>query len=254
MNDFTLKAVLCDIGGVLYAGDHLIKGAVEAVAKIKSHYPIRFLTNTTQKTGKEVYLKLKELGFLVNKEEIITALDVTKHMLEDEKSNAYFLLKDDVIDCFSSLSDYPLRYVVVGDAQDNFNYLKLNRAFRYLQEGKQLLAIAKNKYFRDNDGKLSLDAGCFVAGLEYACECEAILIGKPNKTFYHAACHSMGVDASDAIMIGDDIYGDILGAQNAGLKTIFVKTGKFTSEDLKKGISPTLILDSIADFDATILS
>lgn len=64
MNGFAFKAVLCDIGGVLYEGNRPIEGAIEAVAKIKSRYLVRFLTNTTQKTGHKVHLRLKELGFL----------------------------------------------------------------------------------------------------------------------------------------------------------------------------------------------
>lgn len=169
-------------------------------------------------------------------------------MLEREKSNAYFLLKDSVADFFSELGSYPMRYVVVGDAQENFNYFKLNQAFRHLKDGKKLVAIANNKYFRDSDGGLSLDAGCFVAGLQYACECEAAVLGKPNKAFFHTACKSMGVECNDAVMIGDDIDADILGAQEVGLKSVLVKTGKFTDSNLAKDIHPTAIIDSIADF------
>lgn len=73
-----IKAVLCDIGGVLYVGDAPIKGAIEAVAKIKEHYPIRFITNTTQKTGAQVVKKLQEFGFDIKEDEVITALDMTK--------------------------------------------------------------------------------------------------------------------------------------------------------------------------------
>ena len=46
-------------------------------------------------------------------------------------------------------------------------------------------------------------------------------------------------------MIGDDIESDIEGAQNAGIYSILVKTGKFTNSDLEKGITPDEILESI---------
>ena len=48
-------------------------------------------------------------------------------------------------------------------------------------------------------------------------------------------------------MEGDDIKGDIEAAQNAGLKAILVKTGKFKPEDLQSDIEPDVVLDSIAD-------
>jgi len=243
----SIQAVLCDIGGVLYVGDTSIEGAVEVISRIKEHYPIRFLTNTTQKTSAQVVSKLQEMGFEIDAKEVITALDVTKMYLKKEKSSAEFLLTDDAKAFFEPLREYPKKYVVVGDAQNNFSYTNLNKAFRLLQEDAELLAIAKNRYFKDSDGKLSMDAGCFVSALEYASGKESLLIGKPSKAFYHMACADMGVEPSACVMIGDDIEGDIQGAQEAGLSAILVQTGKFTPQDLELGITPQKVIASIAD-------
>ncbi|MFT7861209.1 MAG: hypothetical protein ABXS93_09830 [Sulfurimonas sp.] len=130
-----IKAVLCDIGGVLYVGDAAIEGALEALERVKEKYPIRFLTNTTQKTSAEVVQKLQELGFSIEKKEVITALDMTKMFLENHKSYAEFLLTDNAIEFFEELKEYPKNYVVVGDAQHNFSYNNLNKGFRTLQKG-----------------------------------------------------------------------------------------------------------------------
>ncbi|WP_428738810.1 TIGR01458 family HAD-type hydrolase [Sulfurimonas sp.] len=242
----TTKAVLCDIGGVLYVGNTPIDGAIEAITKIKEHYPIRFITNTTQKTGSQVVEKLQELGFDITEDEVITALDMTKLFLQNHQSNAEFLLTDNVMDFFDSLKEFPTHYVVVGDAQHNFSYENLNSAFRALLKGSQLVAVANNRYFKDNDNELSMDAGCFVSALEYASGQKAELIGKPSKEFYHLAAASLGVTPSECVMIGDDIEGDVLGAQEAGIVGVLVKTGKFVDADLQKGIAPDLILESIA--------
>jgi ribonucleotide monophosphatase NagD (HAD superfamily) len=51
-------------------------------------------------------------------------------------------------------------------------------------------------------------------------------------------------------MIGDDIRGDIDGAQAAGIKTVLVRTGKFRPADLEQGITPYAILDSVAALPA----
>ena len=48
-------------------------------------------------------------------------------------------------------------------------------------------------------------------------------------------------------MIGDDIIGDVNGAQKAGIKGVLVKTGKFRSQDLQHEPKPDAVLDSIAD-------
>lgn len=243
----SIQAVLCDIGGVLYVGDNAIKGAIQAIEHIKEKYPIRFLTNTTQKTSQEVIQKLQRLGFDIQNYEVITALDITKMILKEQKSDALFLLTDNAKRFFNDLAKYNKKYVVIGDAQENFSYQNLNLAFRELMDGKKLLAIAKNKYFLETDNKLSLDAGGFVNALEFASGVKAQIIGKPSKDFYHLACKSMGIEPNHIVMIGDDINSDILGAKEAGLQTILVKTGKFRPSDLKLNIKPDAILDSIAD-------
>ena len=247
MFDQNIKAVLCDIGGVLYVGDTPIEGAIDAIARIKKHYPIRFLTNTTQKTGAQVVQKLQELGFSIEPDEVITALDMTKLFLQQKKSTAEFLLTDNALTFFDDLKNYPKNYVVVGDAQDNFSYKNLNNAFRILLQGAKLLAVANNRYFKDTDNELSMDAGCFVSALEYASGQKAEIIGKPSKEFYTLAAESLGVTPNECVMIGDDIESDVFGAQEAGLKGVLVKTGKFCDEDLNKGIVPDQVLDSIAN-------
>lgn len=248
MFDPSIKAVLCDIGGVLYVGDTSIPGAIEALVRIKSRYSVRFVTNTTQKTAQQVVEALRLMGFDIAEDEVLTALDVTKLFLKNHDSRGFYLLTDDATAFFDDLNEIERQhYVVVGDAQENFTYERLNKAFRLLQSGSELIAVAKNRYFKDNDYQLSMDAGGFVSALEYASGKKAHIIGKPSHDFYRLACSSMNVEPAECLMIGDDIESDILGAQEAGLKTLLVKTGKFVVQDLESGIMPDFIADSIAD-------
>ena len=243
-----IKAVLCDIGGVLYVGDTPIEGAIEAVSRIKKHFPVRFITNTTQTRGDQVASLLQKMGFEIEADEIITALDVTKMYLQEHGSNAYYLLTEEAKKQFNDLAFENIEYVVVGDAQENFSYDSLNTAFRHLHAGAELLAAAKNRYFKDSDEELSMDAGGFVQALEYASQKEAKIIGKPSMEFYHLACQMLKCKPEECMMIGDDIESDIGGVQAAGLRTALVKTGKFRPQDLNMGIKPDIVIDSIADF------
>ena len=247
METASIKGILCDIGGVLYVGETPCPGAIEAIRRLKAAYPVRFLTNTTQKTGEQVVAKLQRMGFDIEASELITALDVTKSYLLQHRSSAALILTDAAMRFFDDLPEAPRRYVVVGDAQANFTYKRLNEAFQILMEGGELLAAAKNRYFKDHDGRLSMDAGGFVAALEYASGKKAHVIGKPSREFYRLACESMGAAPEAAVMIGDDIESDIAGAQAAGLRGILVRTGKFTEADLGRGIAPDAVADSVAD-------
>ena len=48
-------------------------------------------------------------------------------------------------------------------------------------------------------------------------------------------------------MVGDDIEGDIAGAQKIGMRTVLVRTGKFRPDDLEHtSVVPDGILSSIA--------
>ncbi len=242
-----IDGILLDLSGVLYEGDRPIDGAVETVAALMRHYPVRFITNTTRSLPDDVAKKLEKMGFDIPRRSIFTALDATAAFLQEKNATGYFLVYKRVASYFDGWrSDRP-DFVVVADAYTDFGYERLNEAFRHLMAGATLLAVAKNRYFKDHDGGLSLDAGGFVACLEYATAQEATILGKPSTDFFQMACASMGTAPQKTLMIGDDIESDIAGAQRAGLKACQVKTGKFRPEDLEGSVRPDCLLDSIAD-------
>ncbi len=246
MIDFSkIKGLLLDLDGVLYVIDKPVPGATETLKKLKKRFTVRFITNTTTKPRKLVYQKLKNMGFEVKEEEIFSALEATKQFLKEKDSGAFMILTDEALEDMKEIKREPVRYVVVGDARDNFTYDNMNRAFRYLIDGAELIAAAKNRYFRDRDGRLSMDCGGFVVALEFASGKEAKLIGKPNKDFFLLAVKTMGLKPEEVAVVGDDIESDVKGGMDAGLKGILVKTGKFTPQDLKKGIKPDLIVEDI---------
>jgi HAD superfamily hydrolase (TIGR01458 family) len=137
--------------------------------------------------------------------------------------------------------------VIIGDLGPAFGYDVLNHAFRQVMNGAELIALQKNRYWKRVDG-LSLDVGPFVAAIEYATGRDAYVVGKPAKGFFDQVLASVGVDASAAAMVGDDIESDIAGALRAGLAAILVRTGKYREDRAREsGIQPTRVVDSIAD-------
>ncbi|WP_295418001.1 TIGR01458 family HAD-type hydrolase [Sulfurovum sp.] len=240
-----IKGLLFDIGGVLYVGNKVINGAPRSIKMLHQHFPMRFVTNTTRTLPGTIIGKLRTFGFDIHDEELFTALDVTRNFLLSQHATVLPVMTDEAESYFKELFSERPDYVVVGDAHTNFDYPHLNRAFRALMDGASLIAAARNKYFKDEDGKLSLDAGGFIGALEYASGKKARTIGKPSQTFFHLAVASMGLQAHEVLIVGDDIESDIKGAQDAGLQAALVKTGKFQASDLEKGIRPELILDDM---------
>ncbi len=243
----TIKGLLFDIGGVLYVGDKMIPGANDTIAALQTIYPMRFLTNTTRRTPLAMMDKLNGMGFSVKAEELFTALDATKSYVISQNGTVHTLLTDEADSWFEELQSDTPDFVVVGDAHLNFDYERLNAAFRHLQHGAGLIAAAKNRYFKDEDALLSMDAGGFITGLEFAADVKAKIIGKPSPDFFHLAVDSMGLKPGEVMMVGDDIVSDIKGAQDAGLQTALVKTGKFQPSDLEIGVTPDFCVDDVTE-------
>ena len=143
--------------------------------------------------------------------------------------------------------------VVVGDMGSLFTFSLLNRLFQMIFNGAELVAMHKNRYWAPSNGELMLDLGAFISGLEYASGRSAVVMGKPSANLFKLASLSWNVSEESIYVVGDDLDGDIGGAQNAGMKSILVKTGKFREENLENSkIVPDYIINSIADLSGLI--
>lgn len=113
--------------------------------------------------------------------------------------------------------------------------------------GAELVALHRNKFWQTEAG-LQMDIGAFVAGLEYVTGKSATVLGKPSPEFFAAALSRIGLKPGETAIIGDDIDTDIGTAQTLGIMGILVKTGKYRAAYAQaSGITPDLVLDSIAD-------
>ncbi|XP_014384332.1 PREDICTED: phospholysine phosphohistidine inorganic pyrophosphate phosphatase, partial [Myotis brandtii] len=109
--------------------------------------------------------------------------------------------------------------VVIADAGEHFSYRNMNRAFQVLMglADPVLISLGKGRYYKETSG-LMLDVGGYMKALEYACGVEAEVVGKPSPEFFRSALRELGVEAHQAVMIGDDIVGDVGGAQRCGMR------------------------------------
>jgi HAD superfamily hydrolase (TIGR01450 family) len=124
--------------------------------------------------------------------------------------------------------------------------MNLARAFAELDGGAELFCLHKNPWWQTARGPM-LDAGAFVAGLEYAAGVEATVLGKPSIAYFEAAVAALDADPEMTWMVGDDVESDVRGAQQLGMRTILVRTGKFRPDAVEgSGIVPDGIVSSIA--------
>jgi HAD superfamily hydrolase (TIGR01450 family) len=163
--------------------------------------------------------------------------------------------------------------VIVGDAGDDFTARNIQSAFRLLRGGAGFVAMHKNRWWITPAGVL-LDSGGYVAALEYGTERRALVTGKPSRAFFGEAVRmlagqggaaaSLGHGASSRLsrgevaMVGDDLWNDIRGAQKAGLRGVFVRSGKHGDEELVRvaaergGRAPDIVAPSITEVVAAL--
>jgi phospholysine phosphohistidine inorganic pyrophosphate phosphatase len=255
----TPAGFLLDLDGTLYTGDSAIPGAADALSGLRAQaVPFRLVTNTTSRSRRMLVDRLAGYGLAVAPEEIVTATLAGVELVRAAgyRRVAPFVpagaLEDmDGLALAGGTSGQPRAaadVVVLGDLGDRWTFTLLQEAFEQLMAGAALVALSRDRYFRQGDG-LALDAGPFVAALEYAAGATAAVAGKPSSAFFEAAVRSLGLSADQSVaMVGDDLWSDVQGAQRAGLQGWLVQTGKFREDVLQaSGITPDRILSSVTD-------
>jgi HAD superfamily hydrolase (TIGR01458 family) len=247
-----IDGVLLDIDGVLVTSWQALSGSVQAIAWLRSRsIPFRLITNTTTHTREDLAATLGDAGFDVRADEVVTAVVATASYLRSHHPDArVFVLSDgdgtgdlDGVEIVETPEDADV--IAIGGASDDFSYDAVNRIFRRLRDGASLVGMHRNLFWRTSGG-WELDGGAYIAGLEAAAGVTAATCGKPSPASFEAALSLVGVPAERALMVGDDIVNDVLGAQAAGITGVLVRTGKFTPASLELG-RPDHVIDSLAD-------
>ena len=242
-----VDALLLDLSGVLYDGDDVIPGAREAVRRVQaSGLPVRFITNTSRKTRARLLAQLGQLGFAVEEEELFTAVDAARQWLRQRSLRPFCLVHRDIVGEFDDIDQSAPDAVLIADAAEDFNYHNLNRAFQLCLAGAPLLGVGYNRYFKSGDQML-MDVGAFIRAIEFAADVEATIVGKPSTEFFNQVMASTGAAPSQALMVGDDIFGDVEGALKAGLPACLVRTGKYRTGDEERVAGDFPVVDSVVE-------
>ncbi|UMM35998.1 hypothetical protein L5515_008352 [Caenorhabditis briggsae] len=231
-----ITAVLIDLSGTLHIEDLAIPGSQAALELLRQHAQVKFVTNTTKESQSLLHRRMIKCGFNIEKNEIFTSLNAARDLIVRNQYRPFFIVDDRAMEDFEGISTDDPNAVVIGLAPEKFNDATMTQAFRLIKErNASLIAINKGRYHQQKDG-LHLGPGAYVAGLEYAAGVEATVVGKPNKLFFESALKTLqdNVDFSTAVMIGDDVNDDALGANEVGMRSILVKTGKFRDGDESK--------------------
>lgn len=245
-----VRALLLDLDGVIVLAGKAIPGATDAVAELERRgMPYRIVTNTSAVSRETLARWSAKLGAPIPASRFESALSAsaawTARHFQDQP--LYVLASEDARSEFAgqrllSHEEAGKRgataaAVVIGDSPEDATYDNLNRAFRLVLNGALLVGMHRNAWWLTPDGP-TLDSGAFVAGLEYATDRPARIVGKPSPGFFSQGVRDLrrevGRDLArgDIAMVGDDVRTDIRAAQRAGLRGILVLSGKHGEADI----------------------
>src|SRR4249919_1006065 len=249
--------ILLDIDGVLHVSGEPIPGAADAVEELRrAGHAMRFVSNNSTRPRHVLAEELRGIGFAIEDDELQTTPSAAARELSGKRVLALVMaavVPD--LDGLELVGDHA-EAVLIGGCDETvepnqvFSYMNLARAFAEIQLGAELYCLHKNRWWQTSRGPL-LDAGAFVAGLEYATGVEAIVLGKPSPAYFAAALDALGAEPELTWLVGDDPESDIRAAQLFGMRTALVRTGKFRPDTLERlDVTPDVVLSSIADLPA----
>lgn len=248
-----IDGLLIDIDGVLVVSWEPIAGAAEALGQLRAaQVPIQFATNTTSRTRRQIADALTEVGMPVEPDEILTATVATASYLRAHHPGARCLVLNEGdltedMDGVEMTTTAPADVVVIGGAGPAFSYEAVTEAFTLVNAGAPLVAMHRNLVWQTSDG-LALDTGFYVTAIEQAAGVEATVVGKPAAAFFSSGAAGLGLEPSRVAMVGDDVVSDVVGAQEASMAGVLVKTGKYRPESLEGlDASPDLTVESFGE-------
>jgi HAD superfamily hydrolase (TIGR01458 family) len=266
-----VRALLLDLDGVIVVAGEAVPGSAEAVATLEERgFPYRIVTNTSAVSRATLARWSAKIGAPIPASRFQSALSAsaawTARHYPDEP--LYVLASDDAKGEFAGqrlltqeeagARGAKAAAVVIGDSPEEVTFDNMNRAFRLVLGGAKLVGMHQNPWWLTPEGP-TLDSGAFVAGLEFATETRARIVGKPHPEFFSVAIADLRRDVgrdlarADIAMVGDDVRSDIRAAQRAGLRGIFVLSGKHGMADIeiatkeRGGRQPDAVAKSLAE-------
>jgi HAD superfamily hydrolase (TIGR01450 family) len=264
-----IRGWLIDIEGTLVVDKSYrpVPGALEWLATlVKQGTPFAILTNNTTMTRAELGSRLREVGFAIEDDRIISCQDRAVQILHELGSPECWVLGSDSLRCTlrdGGLRVFDLAHETPGEDElpralilgwmDNPDARLLSRAVELLQDPRvELVTLHKNRIFR-NKGRLEPGLGAWARALEYAAGREAVVAGKPSLDLFRAGARLLQLTPEQIAMVGDDPQADLAPATELGMKTVFVLSGKYSDTSVLNRMPvefrPEVIADSVAELD-----
>lgn len=253
MNFSAIRLFFFDLDGVLSVGKEnpSYLGGREVVVKIKSlGKKAALLTNDSTHTREEIHQNLSRLGFSFDLHEILTSSYLTGlYLTQRFGKTGFFLIGEEglqrELEAAGHYQTQDKPTVVVVGLDRKLSYEKLDKALRLLRNGGLLIGSYGGAIYMSNHGP-AMSAGPIIKALEYGSGKRAIIIGKPSPRMFRLALDHAHEKPRNAVMIGDQLETDLMGAHRAGVHTILVLTGVENRESMARSeFRPEMVIETV---------
>ncbi len=245
------KAFICDMDGVIYRGNQLLPNVIEFVEWLKSNNKdFLFLTNSSERSPRELSQKLFRLGLEVEEEHFYTSALATASFLKSQcpGGSAYVIgepgLVNAIYDAGFSMNDFNPDYVVFGETR-SLSYEKIEHAVKLVRKGAKLIGTNPDITAPTESGIIPA-CRALIAPIELATGSQAYFVGKPNPLMLRHALNRLGCHREDAAMIGDRMDTDVLSGVESDIDTVLVLSGVSSRETVEKfSYRPSFIANGV---------
>lgn len=224
------KGFIIDMDGVIYHGNQLLEGAADFVSWLQNeNKEFLFLTNSSERSPRELRQKLQRMGMDVEEKNFYTSALATASFLASQSSgcSAYVIgepgLVNALYDVGITMNDVNPDYVVVGDTR-NYNFENIQRAVKFIFKGAKLIGTNPD-YTNPLETGIAPATRSLVAPIELTTGKSAYFVGKPNPLMMRTGLKILGCESEDTAIIGDRMDTDIIAGIESEIDTILVLSG-----------------------------
>ncbi|WP_418640576.1 HAD-IIA family hydrolase [Sulfurimonas sp. ST-27] len=249
-----------DVQGTLISDEDKspIDGSREFIQMLnREHIPYMIITNNTKKASQNFLAYLNRLGFEFDATKYLDPLMLLESRVEKEAVAAYgakaFL---QTLQSMGYKLDYTNPKTVLIAIKEDFSADEYAQMIDFLLDGAKLVGMHETSIYAKNNRRYP-GVGAILKMLEFATSCSYDVVGKPSQAFYNEALKRIkrqnpAADFQNITIISDDVKGDLGGAKELGMKTLFVTSGKYKSAEeivpfLKEANIPDFIYKNMQD-------
>jgi NagD protein len=228
---------IIDMDGVIYHGNQLIPGVIEFIGWLEAQKKkFLFLTNSSERSPRELQQKLERLGVRVGEEHFYTSALATAAFLKSQQpGGSVFAIGESglinaLYDAGLTMNDVNPDYVVVGESKA-YTYDKITHAIRLVLKGAKLIGTNPDVTGPTDQGLVPA-TGALMAPIELATGSKAYYVGKPNPLIMRNALKKLDCRREDAVIIGDRMDTDIIAGIESEIETVLVLSGVTAEADM----------------------